>query len=172
MVILIIISIIVLILLVLLITPIRINIDSERNAYFFQWTGIAKASIIPLPDDFLFRLHIFFWKPEWSLIKLVTKKTEKKEKQKKPKKRNVKKNRQMKFSKWKRKGLRLLKSFKIKALKLNLDTDDYIQNSYLYPVFYFLSGRNRQLSINYEGKVELKFIAENRLYKILNAILF
>jgi len=150
----------------LLFSPIQLKIDTRRQSYFLGWWGVGKARLLPVTDDLVIQLRIFFWKKHFHLLKAHPKKKEK-EKEKKSKK-----SQKINFSKYKRKGLRLLKSFEVKAFRLNLDTDDYVQNSYLYPVFYFLSNDQRQLTINYTGESELLLVVENRLYKILIAFFF
>jgi hypothetical protein len=52
-----------------------------------------------------------------------------------------------------RKARRLLASFQIRRFNLIVDTDDYILNAYLYPVFAFLTGHNRHLAINFIGLI-------------------
>ena len=52
-----------------------------------------------------------------------------------------------------------------------MDTDDYVINAYLFPIFYFLNKENRQCTINYEGKVIFEFLVENRGINILYALL-
>ncbi len=83
-----------------------------------------------------------------------------------------KKKSKFNFRKYKRKIIRMIKTFKIKSFFVNLDTDDYILNGYLYPVFYFLGKRGEHLNINFQGDLEINIVAENRLYKMIRAMLF
>jgi len=65
----------------------------------------------------------------------------------------------------------VLKSFKVKELMLDIDTEDYIWNAYLHPAFYFLSGKNRMLRVNYVGRISARIIVHNRLISILYAFI-
>jgi hypothetical protein len=55
---------------------------------------------------------------------------------------------------------------------LNVDTDDFVLNSYLFPLFYFLNRGPHEFKINYEGRASLQLRVENRLYRMLAALLF
>lgn len=149
-------------------TPLRIKIDTENQLYQVHWKGIAEAILIPLSNDFLIRFRVFFWKKDFYPLRQKAKQLEKKEKTKKVKSTKQSSDLNRRF----KKGIQLLKSFEVKTFKLNLDTDNYIYNSYLYPVFYFLNKEHRQLKINYQGDLELQLEIENRLYRILIALFF
>lgn len=151
----------------MLLTPIQLNIDSTKNTYLLVWKGIASARLIPKPNDIHLRFKIFFWKKDYfplrekpSLFKKKAKKKDSKEKNKKS----------LSLSKLSEKAKRILSTFQVKILRLRLDTDDYVRNSLLFPIFYFLRKKNVQLSINYEGNSEVELLVENRLYRLLMAI--
>lgn len=150
----------------LLFSPIRLKIDTRESAYLCSWLGIGRVQLLPVTDDLVIQLQIWFWKKNFYPLRPNPQKEKPKETRKK------KKKRKMNFQKYKRKGLRLVRSFRVKAFRLNLDTDDYLQNSYLYPFFHLLSNNNRQLTINYRGETELLLIVENRVARMLIAFLF
>ena len=86
------------------------------------------------------------------------------------KKRELKQNKKLKkiFTlKVFRNIVNVLKSFKVKKVKVDLDTSDVIWNSYLYPVFSFLTDRNRCLNINYNGEIGVLIHIENRLFRMI-----
>lgn len=145
-------------------TPIKLEIDTANNTYLLQWKGIASLSLIPVPNDLLMQFSVFFWKKDFYPLHYQAKK-----KLEKPKKTKQKK---VRSQQWAHKGFRLLKSFEIKAFQLNLDTDNFIQNSYLFPIFHLLDNPKRQMKINYKGDSELFLIVENRLYRMLAALWF
>ena len=153
-----------------LIAPFRLTIDTKINHYCLWWKHIVKIEVLPLQKDLRFRLKIWFWTMDQSLLewrpKIQSGKTFKKG--------GVKSNRLSKFwrNKFWTKGRKILRSFEVKAFRLNLDTNNFVTNSYLYPLFYVLNHPLRQLNINYNGDSELLLIVENRLYKILFAFLF
>ena len=150
----------------LLFSPIELKLDTRSHTYFLHWKSIGQARLKMVPDDLIIQLRILFWKKDFHPLEYKPKKKEKKTKKAKKKKPG-----KMNFSKWKRKGVRLFKSFTIKSFRLNLDTDNYLYNSYLYPVFYFLNKGKKQWNINYQGEFEFVLIVQNRLYKMLIAML-
>ena len=154
----------------LLFSPISLVVDTVGGACFLRWKGIASARLLWISDDILLKLRVLFWKKDIYPLHPSSSKQEPEEK--KPKTQKKKKKSRLQFRKWMRKGMRVLRSFEVKAFRLNLDTDDYVYNSYLFPLFYFLSKGKRQLSINYRGEAELLLIVENRLYRMLIALLF
>lgn len=62
-------------------------------------------------------------------------------------------------------------SFKVKRIYVNIDTKDYIQNALLFPLFFLLNTKKRQLYINYFGRNEVILVIENNIYRILQAFL-
>ncbi len=146
----------------LLIAPMRLVFDTETNTYGIIWYGLARAQIIGIPGDIVVRVKSFFWKKDFYPLHASGQKQIDPPKDKRPSK--------IKWSRYIKKGIRVLKSCSIQKFRLNIDTDDYILNSYLYPLFCFLSTRKTPLQINYKGDVELTIILENRLWRILKAI--
>ncbi len=149
----------------LLFSPMEICINSTTNDYHIKWTGIGEANILILPQDLLIRFRIAFWKKDYSIMQFKFKRTKKEGKKKRAKKRNSKKS--LRFLQ------RVLNSFTVKKLRINIDTKNYILNGYLFPVFYHLSrfsSGKPQLSINYKGKTEINVLIQNRLINIFYAI--
>jgi hypothetical protein len=66
---------------------------------------------------------------------------------------------------------RVLASFEVRRFRLILDTDDFILNAYLYPVFVFLSGKNRVLAINFQGRNAVDILVTNRMWRVLWALI-
>ena len=83
-----------------------------------------------------------------------------------------KKTRKSKVLRWFKKSKKILRSFEVKEFNLNLDTDNYIWNGYLYPIFFFIDRGHRHLHINYNGDFVFKLWVKNRPYRILQAIIF
>ena len=155
----------------LLLAPIQLVINSKRDIYRIVWKGVAGAELIPVPGNLLLRFNILFWRKE---IDAMAELARQQDKPKAPEKKKKKKGRSkgwLSFKKIKRKGIRLLKSCNVKALRLNIDTHDYIYNSYLYPIFYLLDRGKKRLSINYTGESEVLLVVENRLYRMLIALI-
>lgn len=148
---------------VLLLTPFSIHIDSNDHQYQVLWGRILRLNIIPLKGDLLFRLKVFFWRKEWSVLEIKPSKKSPKAEPKRKNRTSIKKLRWLLTSIW--------NSFKFKVFHLNLDTDDYIVNAYLFPIFYFLNRNKGDWSINFEGRFEFRFWAINKpLWVMINMI--
>lgn len=147
----------------LLFAPITININTWKNDYYIRMWGLGAASLILVEDNPIIRMQVFFWRKDFYPLQTNRK-------PKKPKKKRKTRKVQKKFE-WKF-VLRMLKTFRVQQFRLELDTDDYVTNAYLYPLFYFASRPQRQLSVNFEGKTNLLIKIENRLSRIVRVFLF
>lgn len=139
---------ILLLMLSLLLIPIVLFIDTATNQYYLQLPGLARASVESHAEEFirvklkLFFLNFYFY-PLKNNGSNKTKKTENK---------IVKKGeKNIDFGK----GLRVLKSIRVKRLLVEIDTGDCILNSKLYPIFAFLNYKKGKFNINFEGKNRL-----------------
>ncbi len=148
----------------LLVAPIVLKIDTQQEIGYVKWKGIAGVRLLILADDIVLRVQVFFWKKNFYPLSRSPKSENTKQKSKRVKKKKTPLS-------W-RKRKKLLQSFTVETLQLDLDTDDFVQNSYLYPIFYFLSNERRQLRINYSGQLALKLEVHNRLFSLLRAWLF
>ena len=70
-----------------------------------------------------------------------------------------------------RKGLRILKSFTMKKLLVNVDTGDCILNTKLYPAFAFLNYHIGDFNINYKGENKLVVHIQNRPIYIITSFI-
>ncbi len=145
----------------LLVAPIVLKIDTQQDIGYLKWKGIAGLRLLILADDIVLRVQVFFWKKDFYPLSYSPKSGNTKQESKPVKKKKT-------LVSW-RKGKRLLQSFTVRTFQLDLDTDDFVQNSYLFPVFYFLSHEGRQLRINYSGHLALKIEVHNRLFSLLKA---
>ncbi len=143
-----------------LLTPIIVCVDTDENQYFIQLKGILKASLEPMKDE-IFRVKLtvlffnFYVYPlKYRFPKNIDKKV----------KRTVKK-RSIEF----RKILRVLNSFKIKKMLLNIDTGDWTLNAKLYPLFYFSKYGKGNFRINFQGRNQLVLHIQNRPINIIKS---
>ena len=150
----------------LLFAPMVLKIDTQRQLYYIRWLGIGSCQLKVLPDGLVLTLQFWFWKKEIHPLEVLVKQ----QKSQSPKKKNKKRSSRSLWE-WKRLGTRLLKSFTVKQFRLRLDTDDYILNSYLFPVIHLLNFEARQVSINYLGESSLQLQIENILIRLLRAVL-
>lgn len=151
---------------ILLLNPIRLKIDTSQNIYLVEWKNILSANVLLQNNEPIIRLKSFFWKKEINLLKLKSN----------PKKVTVKKEKPSKQIKSKfnfRKKIKpLLKSFQVRKFFINIDTNNYVWNAYLFPVFHYLKNEKRQLHINFQGNVEVLLEVQNRPIRILWALIF
>lgn len=141
----------------LLFTPIIICIDTHANAYYFKMKGVCKISLntgkTPIVMDI-----------ETPIRKISFTPFEKKKSGKKTRRKTTKRKSSQAIFKF---IVGLIKSFELIKMNLNLDTDDYIRNAQLIPVFLFLNGKNRTFSINFDGNTNFQMTLKNRLIKML-----
>ncbi len=149
----------------LLVARLTINVDTRRHDYSLRWQGIGSVILTTVANEVVIRARIFFWQFDFYALRTP------KMPARKPRKPKPQKQRRSKFFTW-RKMRRVVQSFRVRRFHLDLDTDDYVLNAYLYPLFYFASGPNRQLNVNFQGETNLVLQIENRLFRIIRAILF
>lgn len=149
----------------ILFSPIVLRIDTRKDLYWLRWRGIALFQLKWLDDDLVLHLRVWFWKKDFHLLESLVKP------RKASDKKEASKGKAKKKRNWKRLSRRLLQSFTVKQFDLNLDTDDYVLNSYLYPIFSLLHSKPWQLGINYQGQSSLQIQIENRLIRLLKAVL-
>lgn len=149
----------------LLFVPIVLVVNTKTNQYYLQLKGLLTASVVQDTEElivinlkllfFNFKLFPLRWKKSRSLNRRNGSWTQS-------------------FSKRKfdlNKIIRLLKSFKIRALYLNLDTGCSITNAKLYPAFAFLNYYRGGFHINFMGQNTLALEIENRPVRLLRAFI-
>jgi hypothetical protein len=148
-----------------LVAPLVITIDSIQGRYELRLVSIGFINLMIENENILLRFNILFFRKTIKIdpFKITATKQKTIEKKKK-KKRN--------WMKMKDKIKRFFRSFKLEKLWLNVDTDSYYYNAFLYPVFYFIKGKNYHLNINYQGNNELCLVLKNRPIRILYALIF
>lgn len=153
-----------------LVSPLLVQIDTRQNQYKLRWLGVVQAALVPMQDDILFRVQLFFWHRDFSLLKMLT--TARIRSPKRTRKANLpnanKTNLHFTFSRFRK----LLKSFRVRYFYWHLDTDDFVTNAYLYPLCRAVRSPTRWVAINFEGRNECNFQIENRLGKVLIALFF
>lgn len=153
-----------LLILYLLWMPVVLFIDTDSQQYYLQFKGLAKASIEGHEEEVL-RIHlkIVFFHFYFYPLKEIGK----------PKKKKIQKKNSKKSSKHIgiRKGLSLLRSFKVKRLLLDIDTGDCVKNAQLYPYFAFLNYRIGTFHINFEGRNRMALCIQNRPINIIRSFI-
>ena len=148
-----------------LLIPVIVYINTDKDLYYLQLQGLVKVSLEKHAEEFIqLKLRMFFM----NFYFYPLKSRPKKEKKKKIKKRNmIKIRKKIGF----RKVLRILKSFTMKKLLVNVDTGDCILNAKLYPVFAFLNYYIGDFNINYKGENKLVVHIQNRPIYIIKSFI-
>lgn len=148
-----------------LLMPVVIYINTDKDEYFLKLKGLAKVSVEKHDEELIqVKLRTFFLNFYFYPLKKIPKPSKRK-KVGKYKMMNIRK--QFGF----KKGLRILKSFTMKKLLVNVDTGDSILNAKLYPVFTFLNYHFGGFKINFKGENRLVVHIQNRPIHIIKSFI-
>ncbi len=167
MILLIIIGLLLFVLLWLLVMPLTLRVDTWRQDYSLRWQGVGRVALLVRDDELVVRVRIGWWQKDFFPLRPSTRKP----KPTRQPKLRTKARRSWRQLSW-RKVRNILRSFRVRYFRLELDTDDYVWNAFLYPLFYFVNRPGRQLSVNFEGRTNLQLEVENRLIRMLWAFLW
>ena len=146
----------------LLFARLSLVIDTSTNRYFVKLQGICSINAESDETEILkLRLHIFFMDFNFYPLRPDKKKKIKSEKKKK----------KSRFSLTIKQAYRLIKSFKVKRLHLDLDTGDCITNAKLYPVFSLLNYKLGHFNVNFNGRNKLVLHIQNRPIYIIKSFI-
>lgn len=148
----------------LLFVPIDLFIDTHTNKYYVQCKGLAKVYLETHKEELLrIKLRTLFMKFYFYPLKKQggAKKKHGAKKTAKKKGRGIGLN----------KSLRLLRSFKVKRVLVDIDTGNYISNARLYPVFFFLNYNLGAFHINFEGRNRMALHLRNRPINIIKSFI-
>jgi hypothetical protein len=148
-------------LLVILLTRLRIIIDSYGGIAKVSWGRVVHLFLTQSGGMPVLRLRLFGWTRDWLLLELFTGNHDSgnHDKTADRSRKRRKKGRRNKFSF--RRILRLINSFKVNAFKLELDTDDYVLNAWLFPAMELLRYRGVDISVNFNGMSGLRLDISN-----------
>ena len=160
------ITILVLFLVWLLLGPVILFLDTDNNRYVLALPGIISLALVPSDELFHIRCRVFFIPFQYHPFREKRKKRKKK-KEEKGKEKPEKKKRFKKPSGSFRLGMDLLRSFRIRKLFLLVDTDDFVLNAWLIPVFSIVNSDNIQLKANFTGYFSMLLDVRTRLGVLL-----
>lgn len=148
----------------LLFVPLILEVDTTKHDYYLQIGPLAIITVEPHPDKMLqLRLRTFY--RNFYFYPLTPKAKEKKTD-------SLKKKKKRSFGSVKtRTILKIVRSFKVKKLKVVMDTGNWIVNAKWYPVFYFMNQYSGKWAINYEGRNSLQVRIMNRPVYLLKSII-
>lgn len=144
-----------------LIGPVTLFLNTDTSRYHLVLPGIFKAVVVPSTDVFYIRVWIFFIPFRFNPFQVKTGK--RKEKPKKSRR------------KWGLKKLAggkqiisdVVRSIRIRKLSLDVDTDDFMLNAWLVPVFSLVNSGDIQMRVNFEGTSSLLLDLRIRLGTLL-----
>ena len=148
--------------------PIELFIDTKTHQYFIRAKGLAKASVESHAEEFIrIKLKMFFLSFYFYPLRNIGSGENKKLEDKANNKKEIGKGIGFK------KGLRVLKSFKVKRILFDIDTGDCILNAKLYPLFALLNYGSGGFNVNFEGRNRVKLHIYSRpIYLIKSFINF
>jgi hypothetical protein len=149
--------------------PIIIFVNTETNRYQLALPGVFRLAVVPSGGLFHIRCRAFFI--PWQYNPFKPKKEEGLEKEEKKAKGKAKQPKKPRGLKIRSGSLRmagdLLRSFRIRKLDLDLDTDDVILNAWLVPAFSMVNCENIRMRVNFEGNASLLLDLRTRLGALL-----
>ena len=144
-----------------LLGPVIIYLKTEANRYQLVLPGIFKAVLVPTEELFHIRGWIFFI--PYRFDPFSERKGKNKKKVEQPKKK--------KGLKLRSKNIQMIiesvRSFRIRKLHLDLDSDDFILNAWLLPAFSFINTENIQMRVNFEGTSSLMLDLRTQMGSLL-----
>lgn len=146
----------------ILLMPIELYIDTKTNMYYIQLKGLAKASLESDKKEIIkIKLRVAFF--TFYLYPLQWK-------QSKKKKPDTTKKVKRKAIGW-QKIRRVIRTFKVKKMLLDIDTGDNVWNAKLYPLFGLLNFTKGSFNINFEGRNQLMLRVQNRPMAIITSFI-
>jgi hypothetical protein len=155
---------------VLLVAPLELILNSERGYYRFAYRGLASGALFwsEPTQKWMLRVWILGWRKEWGFWDLITQPSAPKSAEKEvDRKKRKRKRRTPKHLV--RRLYRVWRALEIRRCNIDIDTDDYILNAWLFPVFTVLGGRRGRMQINYEGRAAIDLQVIARPWKLLLA---
>ncbi len=145
--------------------PVVLFIDTNSNTYYVQLKGLIKANIEENKQELIrIKLRVFFktfyfYPLKWNKKPAKIKAGKKGSSNKKTKRISSKT------------GLKILKSFRIKKYRIDIDTGDFITNAKMYAFANFLNTEAGEFKINFEGRNSILLFVYNRPIYIIKAFI-
>jgi len=150
------ISFLLLILLWILLVPVIIYVDTQGQKYQMSLPGMIRARVVPQDALFDIRGRILFI--PFRFNPFTSSKGRKRSRAGSKRKTRAKKGGKGLLAQVKqggRLGRHFLGAFRIRRLWLNIDTDDFMLNAYLLPVFTSVNREQIRMQVNFEGHASL-----------------
>jgi len=154
---------------IILLTRLRIVIDSYGNIARISWGRAVHLSLTQKEDLPILRLWAFGLKRDWVLFELLLGNNRASDTKEKTGRDVVKKKKRGRSRITFRRVMRMTSSFRIHTFKVDLDTDDYVLNAYLYPIVEIMRYRGVNVSVNFNGINGIVLDISNRPVRMLVA---
>jgi len=155
------ISLVVLFITWILLVPVILFLHTESNRYMVSLPGIFRVAVVPSEELFHIRGRALFIPFRYHPFR------QSKRKRKKEKIKTKETEKPAKPAGSIRLGIDLLRSVRIRRLYLDMDTDDFILNAWLVPVFSLVNSDHIQLKANFTGNMSLLLDLRIRLGSVL-----
>jgi hypothetical protein len=124
----------------ILVVPIHLVIDTDRSEYMIRQAGVFSVRVNPGRERLLDMKVAGF-----RIDPVVPRKKDTRH-------REEKKSTKRSFNSWVYLPQRIIKSFTIERFVIDVDTDDYVLNANLFPLFQFASDGVYSLNVNFSGR--------------------
>ena len=148
----------------ILLAPVILYLDTPRQRYRLALPGILSVVVVPSDEIFHLRVRAFLipfrihpFRPSTRRRKKMDKDQKQKAGKAKKKKgiRNLIRNMDL--------GRKMLGNIRIRRIYLDLDTDDFMLNTWLVPAFSMVNNDHIHLQANFEGRASLVMDARTSL---------
>ena len=144
-----------------LLGPVIINLETETGRYQLALPGIFKAAVVSSEELFHIRGGIYFIPDRFNPFSGGMGKRKKKTGKPKQKKGLGFRSGNMQMIP------DLVRSFRIRKLYLDIDSEDFMLNAWLVPAFSFINSENIQMRVNFHGTSSLVLDLRTRLGLLL-----
>lgn len=151
----------------ILLAPVILYLDTPRQQYRLALPGILSVAVVPSDEIFHLRIRAFLVPFKIHPFRPRKKRSKKRDAdsiQKEGKARKKKGIRDL-FSNMEL-GKKMLGTIRIRKLYLDLDTDDFMLNTWLVPAFSMVNNEHIHLQANFEGRASLVMDARTSLGSI------
>jgi hypothetical protein len=145
----------------LLLAPFSLRLDTYRDEYYLKWHSIGSARLLLLEGELAIGLRLGPWRKQFYPLRPGAKPKAEEEKPALPHPAKAKKPRRP-FP-W-RKMRRVLRTFRVREFQLEIDTDDFARNAWLFPLVHSIGPLRRSVHVNFLGRNEGVLVVQNRLW--------
>ena len=142
----------------LLCLPLQIEIATEKEIYEAKWSGLLRFRAVPADEKWRWFIRVLFWEMELGRDQARV------ETERKPEPQKTKKKKKGSFSI--QQGIQIargmLSAIRVKRFRIDWDSDDYVVNAWLYPLFHLISRGKYRVRINFLGRQEASILLQAR----------